>query len=746
MGKYEKKGVNIMPGFEMWNNFASQLDPNVLKQKIIDEMVRPGWDKFGRLISPNELRKRISEEATKVNNSVSDVYRAGRNTVNNAVNTGKSAINKGLDTIYPKAKTYTRGNYGTLKSANPEVVANALGKSAPATTATASGLSGALKGGIGGGIIGTALGGLDLFNNWNEPGSDWRTRAIDAIEALGMGATTGLGTAVGSAVGHPFVGGAGGGIAGSYIKNKFGNPNADAIRFENLMKQDPNYELYKSGSMDSITNLRDEQTKEYIMKGIENGTLPPYALDNFYTAIARRNAGISGGDIDNARQMFKEGQLPVDAQQEQNVQQSGVQFKGLPPMTPEMIRELQGDLSQGNITPGNIYPNGYQTAVNEPSINPDDLLIAKFLKDYFGIKDGDTTTKESQGETNKQEDDKMLEIVGKEGPEGGVVMMTPEEIAQARYQQENPLIAGGVEEEVQGKPTLNDIMEERLNLLNEEFGKARTKHDPSDDWDAIRKAHFARSVGMTPYSIWRDKDSNTRLKNIYDAISKEYEIRKDLEDRAKQKEFADNISQTFIDMGMPEYSYLAQNPEMFKAFIPYSGLKERITYPMELSKEKAKNDFSLMTEYLKALGRIDEETVKGKYGYNKQDLINIGKMFQTYEKANTVDINNLIRANSNRDIANMNAKTRVDIANMNSEDRKILAMMKQDSDPNFNVIPNLIFSGAVSEEDARYLIDAYKYKVQQWMKMQQGATRGKPVTSLQPVNPNELSNAFKGVK
>ena len=59
------------------------------------------------------------------------------------------------------------------------------------------------------------------------------------------------------------------------------------------------------------------------------------------------------------------------------------------------------------------------------------------------------TTKESQGEANKQdkqEDDKMLEIVGKEGPEGGVVMMTPEEIAQARYQQENPLIAGGVEE------------------------------------------------------------------------------------------------------------------------------------------------------------------------------------------------------------------------------------------------------------------------------------------------------------
>lgn len=735
-----------MPGFEMWNNFASQLDPNVLKQKIIDEMVRPGWDKFGRLVSPNELRKRISEEATKVNNSVSDVYRAGKNTVNNAINAGKSAINKGLDTIYPRAKTYVKGSYGTLKSANPEAVANALGKSTPATTATASGLSGALKGGIGGGVVGTALGSLDLFGNWNEPGSDWRTRAIDAVEALGMGATTGLGTAVGTALGHPFIGGAGGGVAGSYIKNKFGNPNADAIRFENLMKQDPNYELYKTGSMDDITNLRDEQTREYIMKGIENGTLPPYALDNFYTAIARRNAGLSGKDVANARQIFKEGQLPDDVQQGEAPQQSGVQFKGLPPMTPEMIRELQGDLSQGNMALGNIYPNGYQTAVNEPSINPDDLLIAKFLKGYFGIKDDDTTTKESPNQPDKQEDDKMLEIVGKEGPEGGVVMMTPEEIAQARYQQENPLIAGGVEEEVQGKPTLNDIMEERLNLLNEEFGKARTKHDPSDDWDTVRKAHFARSVGMTPYSIWRDKDSNTRLKNIYDAISKEYEIRKDLEDRAKQKEFADNISQTFVDMGMPEYSYLAQNPEMFKAFIPYSGLKERITYPMEVSKEKAKNDLSLMTEYLKALGEIDKETIKGKYGFSKQDLINIGKMFQTYEKANTVDVNNLIRTNSNRDIASMNAQTRVDIANMNSEDRKILAMMKQDADPNFNVIPNLIFSGAVSEEDARYLIDAYKYKVQQWMRMQQAGGQGKPVTSLQPVNPNDLSNAFKGVK
>lgn len=721
MGKYEKKGVDIMPGFDIWNRFASQLDPN-------------------------ELRKRIFEEATKVNNSLSDVYRAGRNTVGNAINTGKSAINKGLDTIYPKAKTYTRGNYGTLKPANPEVVANALGKSTPATTATASGLSGALKGGIGGGIVGTALGSLDLFNNWDEPGSDWRTRTIDAIEALGMGASTGLGTAVGTALGHPFIGGAGGGVVGSYIKNKFGNPNADAIRFENLMKQDPNYELYNTGSMDSITNLRDEQTKEYIMKGIENGTLPPYALDNFYTAIARRNAGLSGKDLIDTKQILKEGQLPDDTQQTQATQQSGVQFKGLPPMTPEMIRELQAGLSQGNIAQGNIYPNGYQTAVNEPSIDPNDLLIAKFIKDYFGIKDGDTATEGSQGKVDKQDDDKMLEIVGKEGPEGGVVMMTPEEIAQARYQQENPLIAGGIEEEVQGKPTLNDIMEERLNLLNEEFGKARIHRDPSDDWDAVRKAHFARSVGMTPYSIWRDNDSNTRLRHIYDAISKEYEIRKDLEDRAKQKEFADNISQTFVDMGMPEYSYLAQNPEMFKAFIPYSGLKERITYPMEIKKEKAKNDFSLMTEYLKALGEIDKETIKGKYGFSKQDLINIGKMFQTYEKANTVDVNNLIRANSNRDIANMNAQTRVDIANMNSEDRKILAMMKQDSDPNFNVIPNLIFSGAVSEEDAKYLIDAYKYKVQQWMKMQQGGSQGKPVTSLQPVNPNDLSNAFKGVK
>lgn len=738
-----------MPGFEMWNNFASQLDPNILKQKIIDEMIKPGWNEFAKQISPNELRKRISEEATKVNNSVSDVYRAGKNTVNNAINTGKSAINKGLDAIYPKAKTYTKGNYGTLKSANPEAVANALGKSTPATTTTASGLSGALKGGIGGGVAGTAFGSLDLFNNWNEPGSDWRTRAIDAIEALGIGASTGLGTAVGSTVGHPGWGGFFGGLGGYYIKNKFGTPNADAIRFENLMKQDPNYELYKTGSVDDVTNLRDEQTKEFIMKGIENGTLPPYALDNFYTTIARRNAGISGGDIANAKQILKEGQLSDDAQQGEAPQQSGVQFKGLPPITPEMAREIQAGLSQDNMAPGNIYPSGYQMAVDEPSINPDDLLIAKFIKDYFGIKDDDTTTKESPNQPDKQdkqEDDKMLEIVGKEGPEGGVVMMTPEEIAQARYQQENPLIAGGVEEEVQGKPTLNDIMEERLNLLNEEFGNARNKYDPSDDWDAVRKAHFARSVGMTPYSIWRDKDSNTRLKNIYDAISKEYEIRKDLEDRAKQKEFADNISQTFIDMGMPEYSYLAQNPEMFKAFIPYSGLKERITYPMEIAKEKAKNDFTMMTEILKALGGIDQEIIKGKYGLNKQDLITIGKMFQTYQKANTVDVNDLIRANSNRDIASMNAQTRVDIAKLNSEDKKILAMMREDSDPNFNVIPNLIFSGAVSEEDARYLIDAYKYKVQQWMRMQQAGGQGKPVTSLQPVSSNELSNAFKGVK
>lgn len=159
----------------------------------------------------------------------------------------------------------------------------------------------------------------------------------------------------------------------------------------------------------------------------------------------------------------------------------------------------------------------------------------------------------------------------------------------------------GIEQDAQNRPELrpkaeieqpktsDDIMLEKLNKLNDLIGGT----PQYKDYDPIQRMWIARAGGMTPYQVWGDyPNQNTRLKNIYDAMSKEYEIRKDIEDRDRIKKAGEALSQKFVDDPMLQYA-VASGADL-KDIADMMGIPEANKFPYEMAKENIKAQNTLM--------------------------------------------------------------------------------------------------------------------------------------------------------
>ena len=193
-------------------------------------------------------------------------------------------------------------------------------------------------------------------------------------------------------------------------------------------------------------------------------------------------------------------------------------------------------------------------------------------------------------------------------PQYGVSTQQPEDngdFSQRIYDRVDDMRSiEGVEQDAQNRPELrpkaeaeqpktsDEIMLDKLNQLNELVNNQKQYRD----YDPIQRMWIARAGGMTPYQVWGDyPNQNTRLKNIYDAMSKEYEIRKDIEDRDRIKKAGEALSQKFVDDPMLQYA-IASGADANK-IAEMLGIPEANKFPYEMAKKAYDRTTDLFKNY-----------------------------------------------------------------------------------------------------------------------------------------------------
>lgn len=427
------------------------------------------------------------------------------------------------------------------------------------------------------------LGALETVSNWNEPGSDLVSRAMDATAPIvGVGAPL-----LGARFGTPGL------VAGSALGILGGINNAKQaeIRRQANAPYDTSYlnnpEAIRQLVEDNLRReakslgMSDEEANAWVAKYLKDD-LEKYGYAQQYgrkKPIVEKLNGAEGQEQFQFPFMDKNnyllgtpvGSLPelpsVDAQSSQNGQEGGVN-------TPQDINSLVQALTllKGATDSSNNYiptPNETLSTLLQFSGYPQygQQLMVQQPQD-----DGDFY----QRVYDKVDDIRSLEGIEQDA-QNRPELRPKAEIEQSKAEVEQP-------------KTSDDIMLDKLNQLNELI---RPK-DSSDGWDAIRRAHFARSVGMTPYRIWGGyPNQSSALNNAYRAFEAEYKIRKDIEDRDRIKKAGEALSQKFVDDPMLQYA-IASGVDADK-IAEMLGVPEANKFPYEM----AKKDYDRTTDLFK---------------------------------------------------------------------------------------------------------------------------------------------------
>lgn len=422
------------------------------------------------------------------------------------------------------------------------------------------------------------LGALETVSNWNKPGSDWMSRAMDATAPIvGVGAPL-----LGARFGTPgLVAGSALGILGGinnakqadlrrqanapYEENYLNNP--EAIR--QLVEDNLRREAKNLG-------MSEDEANAWVAKNLK-GDLEAYRYAQQYgnkKPIAEASNGAEGQEQFQFPFMDKNnyllgtpvGSLPelpsVDAQSSQNAQEGGVN-------TPQdinslvqalaLLKEATGSANNYIPTPGGTlatllqysdYPQyGQQVSAQQPEDN----------RDF------------SQRIYDKVDDIRSIEGI--------------EQDAQNRPELRPKA-------EVEQPKTSDEIMLDKLNQLNGLINGQKQYRD----YDPIQRMWIARAGGMTPYQVWGDyPNQNSRLANAYKALEAEYKIRKDIEDRNRIKEAGDALSQKFVDDPMLQYA-IASGLDAGK-IAEMLGIPEANKFPYEMAKKAYDRTTDLFKNY-----------------------------------------------------------------------------------------------------------------------------------------------------
>ena len=251
------------------------------------------------------------------------------------------------------------------------------------------------------------------------------------------------------------------------------------------------------------------------------------------------------------------------------------------------------------------------------------------------------------------------------------------------------------------EPTANDIMLQRLA----EIGKiANQQNYPTESWGPIRRSGWAKMMGMTPFQIWGDyPNQNTRLKSLYEALGKEYEIRKDMEDRERQKQAGEAISQTFFNdprtQGLLSYG-IATGADVDK-LADFTGIKEANKLPSEMAKKKYDRDTDLIKNTQTGMNTAYNTQLMNDMIAGRIPLQTQADIIKNRDKANTPDINKMLDLQTSIDIANSKNALEADKAMLNAQVRYTIGQMAQSNNAQLRALAQVIASGTATPEQTQ---------------------------------------------
>ena len=564
----------------------------------------------GRWFDPNAINEYYQQGIRGMRTNIDDIlnYIKGNDFTQSAINRGREAYNTffgnqnaeakaqqgrfqakgGKETVGPQRvkMSQIQGNIANkgidpnnLKvPIDPTKEVKITPNTATANTASKAGLFGKV-GRLAGKTTPWLVGGLGAWgtiSNWNKPGSDWVSRAMDATAPIvGVGAPL-----LGARFGTPgLVAGSALGILGGINNAKQAElrRQANAPYEENYLN---NPEFIRQMVEDNLRReaknlgMSDDEANAWVAKNLKND-LEAYRYAQQYgrkKPLAEMPSGVEEqGDFqfpymdkNNYLLGAPVGSLPelpsIDAQSSQNGQEGGV---NTPQDTNSLVQALTL-LKEATGSSNNYIPTPNETLAT---------LLQFSGYPQYGVS---TQQPEDNGDFSQRIYDRVDDMRSIEGVEQDA-QNRPELRPKA---------------EVEQPKTSDDIMLDKLNQLN---GLIRPK-DSSNDWDAIRRAHFARSVGMTPYKVWGDyPNQSSALNNAYKALEAEYKIRKDIEDRNRIKEAGNALSQKFVDDPMLQLAIASgTSPDKIAEML---GIPEANKFPYDMAKKAYDRTTDLFKNY-----------------------------------------------------------------------------------------------------------------------------------------------------
>lgn len=529
-------------------------------------------------------------------------------------------------------------------------------------------------------IIGGIGSAWETGKNWNKPGSNAGSRVSDASGILGAvgGPTAGL--LIGGVPG--LVGGTIAGLGSALYAHNQAKKNREAnMDYESGYLNNP--EMVRKNLYDGLLG----QAKQYGYTGEDAKKFADENIDDYVKIyFGQKELG-----KDN-----KKGQPETSTVNDwpfQQLNSGSYKIQDLPNITDVMRQEMNGANPQGSTAGDNTslgintlgqYLTSLNGATNRSElVNPVELLYALL----GGGKGNQQISQQPQSNILRDNRDFTQRIYDRADElrqmEQGGVEIPP--IEQMDYTPE---------------PTANDIMLQRLAQLNQYIGQQpRYK-----DYDPIQRMWIAKAGGMTPHQVWGDyPNQNTRLKTLYEALGKEYEIRKDMEDRERQRQAGEAISQTFFNdprtQGLLNYG-IATGADVDK-LADFTGIKEANKLPSEMTKKKYDRDTDLIKNMQTGMNtayntQLMNDMIAGRIPLQAQaDII------KNRDKASTPDINKMLDLQTSIDIANSKNALEADKAMLNAQVRYTLGQMAQSNNAQLKALAQVIASGTATPEQTQ---------------------------------------------
>lgn len=636
------------------------------------------WARFQRAVDPQYLYKKAGEIAGQLENKANEFLNKTRNqSVRGQYTIPKGQIKDSaqgprtvkqsdilkeeLDKLYKGGRSIPNELKRVAQATAKQLPSTEV---APAWRVLANNVKAGKAGLIGAGLAGLA-GALETGYNWNKPGSDALTRAGDIVGTIGDMAGTGLGTFAGALAGHPLIGGGlGGGLMG--LNHSLINEANKTRRTANL----PYEQVRNQVEDETFKNMRDKYLSQY---GNRPSAKQIADADAYIKRIKDAYYIAKEGGRPYLNQPFQEEPIQeIDTMSPEdwynNILKEGKDISSLPPITPLMADEQNGTVQpvQSSTAKGNI-----PQSINYPNNNLMGLNGAPTGYGYNAIPTSIDILAEMMGYGRQPIQQQLID--NRDEAED-----KPPLRPKANIDNEGIQATGGNN----NLQTADNVALERLGQLYGLLGKGR---DKSSDWDAIRRANYASSIGLTPYQIWGDyPNQDARATQLASLINSEYKIRKDIEDRQRMQQIGEALSQKFADPSLSGLLLDKDNQKTFleKIYAPYA------TEPLDARKQQQKNQATWFNTAL--------------MGQNTLANTALGR--------NLIDINKLYGLQNARDIANFNQLNQNYRTNLNNQVRLKLQEMKGNAtQQDLTDLVNLVNSGVLDEDNQAVALD-YIYR------------------------------------